>query len=472
MKYSVPNAPDVPYLDQAEPDDFDFQSLGNRSTGIVEGGEVTALGTPGPSVQVSAGTAVIKDYPVFFEAGTVAVANGGGNARFDIIAVSNQGVLVNISGAASPNPLFNTFDFDTYAPLASVYVPPGSTSVLGSRIAPKSPTAPKSFIRRYRSADETFAMTFGPSSTFTISADGSHHWGLSTLKRMTDTAMEWATGLVMKAIDVGAPILALRAAPGTTFSQRLLSVQGSGGNELGYIDGDGLLYTDNIKTGTGNPNGVVVGRKGDVFIARDLGGSSLGIWQKGGIDGTTSSWSSYRVYDPTESSLPTGSIIHSLATTAPVGFIAPVGQWINTSGATAELAAVIGARYGSQSSQVKMPDLRGMTLCFAGGGLGLFGTLGAANLNISEANLPPHSHNVNDPGHEHPEAGPHAYIRPWQYHNNRHPVPSNEALEHVYTEPASFDKHARTGITLGNTGAGEPISMFQPTHTVNLYVKL
>ena len=51
-----------------------------------------------------------------------------------------------------------------------------------------------------------------PSSTFTISADGSHHWGLSTLKRMTDTAMEWATGLVMKAIDVGAPILALRAA--------------------------------------------------------------------------------------------------------------------------------------------------------------------------------------------------------------------------------------------------------------------
>jgi microcystin-dependent protein len=475
-KYSVPNAPAVPYLDQAEPDDFDYQALGNRRTGIFSGGVVTALGTPGPSVEVTAGKAIIADNSVSFNAGTVAVANGGANPRFDIIAVSSEGVLTNIPGAASANALIADFDFDLYAPLASVYVPPGSTSVLGSHIALKAMSMPQRFVRQYTSANSMFLSSEvqGSTSVFSVLASGVTRWGSNVLRRLTDTSMEWATSLRMKAIGVDhqPPVLILRCVDTDPTAHRLLQAQASNGGEVAYINGLGQLYANNFKFGSGNPNGIVVGKKGDLFISRNNGGSSLGIWQKGGSDGTKTDWVSFRVYDPSESTLPTGTLIHSMSMTAPAGFIGSYGQWINTTGSTADLAAMIGSRFGSQPGQIKMPDLRGMTLSADGPTLPVFTEYGARTIELTIANMPEHAHNVNDPGHDHPQAGPHAYIMPWQYHNNRHPVPSGDNLEHVYTEPSGFNRNARTGITLGKTGKGEPFSAYQPTHTVNLYVKL
>jgi microcystin-dependent protein len=473
LKYSVPNAPSVAYLDQAEPDDFDYQALGNRRTGILSGGDVSALGTPGKSVQVSGGIALIKDIPVRFNAGTVAVADGGGTPRFDIIAVSNQGVLVNLAGASSANALYAGFDFDTYCPLGSVYMPPGATSVLGNYVAPKSTAMPSNFVRTYDFISDTFLHTDGPGGgTFEVSAEGDHSWGVSKLKRLSNYAMDWATSLVIKAADEALAVLILRGRATNAAAHKVLQIQGTAGNELAYINGEGQLYADNLKFGIGNPNGAVVGRKGDIYVARSLGGSSTGIWQKGGNDGDTANWYSYRVYDPSESSMPVGAIIYSLGGSAPNGFIEPIGQWIATSGATADLAALIGARYGSQAGQVRMPDLRGMTLAYAGAGLGLFGNIGAQSIVLSEAQMPAHVHWVNDPGHIHPQAGPYAYVMPWQYHNNRHIVASDSKYEHIYTEPSTFDKSAATGITINPAGGNQPISMFQPTHTVNLFVKL
>lgn len=473
MKYSVPNAPTVAYLDQAEPDDFDYQALGNRRTGIIKGGDVSALGTPGPSVQVTAGIAIIKDIPVRFTGGTVAVANGGGNPRFDIIAVSNQGVLFNVAGATSANALFSNFDFDTYCPLASVYVPPGSTSVLGTHVAPKTVSMPGSFSRTYDASGDLFLRTDGPSGgSLEVNAEGDHTWGVNKLKRLTNYAMDWATSLMIKAADEALALLILRGRASNAAAQRVLQVQNSGGTELAYFNGEGQLYADNYKFGIGDPNGSVVGRKGDVYIARSLGGTSTGIWQKGGADGTMTDWASYRVYDPAESSLPVGAIIYSLASSAPLGFIEATGQWINTTGTTAALAAVIGARYGSQAGQIRMPDFRGWTLAGGGGIHGLWSATGVDTWVLTEGNLPSHSHGVNDPGHAHPQAGPYAYILPWQYHNNKHPMPADAKYEHVYSEPPEFDRYAGTGISIGYAGGSQAISLFQPTQFVNVYVKL
>ena len=478
MKYSVPNAPDVTYLDQAEPDDFDYQALGNRRTGIVSGGNVTALGTPGKAVQVAGGIAVIADNPVRFVGGTVAVADGGGNPRFDIIAVATNGALTNIAGASSANALFTDFDFTTHAPLAAVYVPAGSTSVLGGHISLKSASMPNKLSRTYNNAGTTFLeaeVLGGSPSNYRVTAEGEHYWSNSSLKRITDYTMQWFTSLLMKAVgvDSGRPILRLQSTDPVPHTQRLLQAESESGQMVAYINGAGQLYADNLKFGNGNPNNVVVGDKGDIYINRAAGGSNTGIWQKGGANNTKTDWESLRIYSSSESSLPTGALIHSLADTPPQGFIGAHGQWISTSGTTADLAAVIGSKYGSRPGEILMPNLRGRTL--AGWGSGDSPPLtdaGADVMRLEVRHLPAHNHPINDPGHEHPQAGPYAYIRAWQFHNNRHPVPSDSALEHVYTEPEGFDKNARTGITVSNRGGDDSFSLYQPTHFVYIYVKL
>lgn len=478
MKYSVPNAPDVLYLDQAEPDDFDYQALGNRRTGVFSGGDVTALGTPGASVQVAAGVAIIADDPIRFNGGTVAVANGGGNPRFDIIAVSKTGELTNIAGAASANALFTDFDFNNYAPLAAVYVPAGATTVLGSHISQKTAAMPNRFSRSYAHPGTTFlqSVVVGASpSSYTVTAEGEHYWSSSVLKRLSTYVMEWTTSLVMKAVgvDSGRTVLILRATDTVPASQKMMQTQAENGDQTSFINGIGQAYFDNFRWGTGNPNGAEVGQRGDIYVNRSAAGTNTGIWQKGGTSGTKTDWESLRIYNANESALPTGSLIYSLATSAPDGFIAPAGQWISTSGETAELAAMIGSKYGARPGEVMMPNLRGRTLaCFGSGDSPEFTDKGQDNMTLEVANLPAHNHPINDPGHEHPQAGPYAYVMPWQFHNNRHPVPSDSSLEHIYTEPSTFDKHARTGITIGNRGGGEAFSLYQPTHFVHLYVKL
>ena len=148
---------------------------------------------------------------------------------------------------------------------------------------------------------------------------------------------------------------------------------------------------------------------------------------------------------------------------------------IPTTGATADLAALIGSRYGSPAGAASgCPTCAGSTLAGVGDRAPVFDeSIGASSLYISVANLPAHSPPLNDPGHEHPQAGPYAYIMPWQFHNNRHPVPSNQSLEHIYTEPSELQQAAPDRhLDRQHRCESDPISMYQPTHVVNLYVKL
>ena len=387
-------------------------------------------------------------------------------------SLSPTGVLTNIAGAASANALFSNFDFDSYGPLASVYVPPGSTSVLGSHVAPKASSMPSNFIRTYDYSG-TRSCTLTPSGRmFQVIAEGDHSWGVSKLKRLTNYAMEWSTSFWCEAADEALAVLILEGRASNAAAQKVLQMQNSGGTELAYINGEGQLYADNLKFGTGPQRRCRRAQGRHLHRAATTVGRATGIWQKGGADGDDGGLAvvprlrPLRVVDADRHD-------HLLAgdDTRRTGSSSPSASGSTRQGPPPHLAAVIGSRYGSQSGQIKMP--------------------GPARVHArrrrrrSSASVPPSGrthadhrppagarHNVNDPGHAHPQAGPYAYIMPWQYHNNRHPVPSDSALEHIYTEPAAFNKYAGTGITIGNTGSGKPISMYQPTHTVNLYVKL
>lgn len=175
---------------------------------------------------------------------------------------------------------------------------------------------------------------------------------------------------------------------------------------------------------------------------------------------------------------PTGSMIPTLAEAEPPG-----DGWKLCNGqelSKAEyptLYALFGGQYGESDVGFQLPDLRGRTVFGAGPDIDLGATGGETQLVLSEANLPSHSHNVNDPGHAHAITDP--------GHSHSIAVPPNgenvsagsdvEASEGAgSTGSASTGisvNGAATGITLGNTGSGQPVNILPASIGVNWLVR-
>lgn len=98
MPYIVPNATDIGSvynaLDQAEPDALDFQILGERSTGVLTGGAVSALPVASTSVSVTEGYVALKGvvYPLYKSGALVTISSilalpaiVSNNKRFDLV---------------------------------------------------------------------------------------------------------------------------------------------------------------------------------------------------------------------------------------------------------------------------------------------------------------------------------------------------------------------------------------------------
>lgn len=121
MAFVIPNATDTTSgnkyvaLDQSEPDALDFEVLGDRSTGVISGCEVTSISSSS-SVQVSAGYVLVggQMYPVSLAAAH-SLATAPTNNRFDLVVARLSGgsiTLVTVKGTDSTsNP--------TYPPSAS-----------------------------------------------------------------------------------------------------------------------------------------------------------------------------------------------------------------------------------------------------------------------------------------------------------------------------------------------------------------
>jgi microcystin-dependent protein len=471
MVFKVPNGPDVSDINQGEPDNGDYVALGHRSTGVTSGGGVSALGTPAMSVQVAATTVVIDGLPYSFNAATASIGAATGNPRFDLVGWTSAGVAVVAGIPSADNPTFPTFDPALFCLGAAVYVRPGVSTIVGQDIVPKAIAQERTFRRSY-SADTDVASQFvAPAGTHEVTAEGSYSWGSSVLKRLSSTAMEFVTRLTMRG---GAILLARATSPET---EKLLSVQSNGGSELAYITGTGKLYADNWRSGTGSPEGTVTAGKGVHYTDESTPDNGT-LWIKTTSTGNTG-WKALRTFDPSESALPTGTIIPWLGLntdTRPAGTVLADGSSLSTGGANVALFNLIQYRFGGSGANFNVPDLRGKYL------LGHSGTIGAANgasvgtssgsVTLSVANLPAHAHSVDDPGHFHPQAGPYWYYRPNIYHNNWHPNPDNStALPHMWVEE-SQQRKAVTGISVGNTGSGQPFNVLPPSVAINYLIKL
>ncbi len=160
------------------------------------------------------------------------------------------------------------------------------------------------------------------------------------------------------------------------------------------------------------------------------------------------------------------------------GIVTPQG-WLACDGATYaiasrpdlnELRQALGSTYGGDGvSTFSVPDLRGRTPIGTGLGAGLTNrslaqTLGEENHQLSVAEMPSHSHGVNDPGHTHgivthnPIVSGGDYITRWAI--NTGPTIRNDYIQ-----------SAQTGVTVVANGSSLPHNTMPPSLVLNYIIK-
>lgn len=123
--FIVPNAEGLASTKMAEPDQVDFNTLGNARWGVVSGCSVSVVGSVA-SIATS-GIAVVDGVVVNVNAGqSVTLGAGGSQPRFDLIGVNSAGTIVSIPGTPAADPVFPDVPASATL-LAAVFCPAGSS---------------------------------------------------------------------------------------------------------------------------------------------------------------------------------------------------------------------------------------------------------------------------------------------------------------------------------------------------------
>jgi hypothetical protein len=485
MTFQVPNTPDTAYIDQAEPDAGDFAALGERSTGVLSGGRVTAQGTPALAVDVAAATYLIAGVPFTKPSGAVALVAGESQPRFDLIVATTTSTAVVLKGAAGTNPSFPVYDPAVYCFLGSVYVRQSVSAIQATDVLDKRATVPATFNRVYTDTT-TVAVSVKDSNakTWTVKSDGTQTWMSSVLRRTADAAMELASSLVVKAADTSLVNMILRARASSPAGVNVLEVQDStGASTLASINGSGVGQFANFKRGAGSPEGIVTGANGDLYIDTTSGNANAMLYTK--VGGGNTGWTPMQQHDTTGSLLQPGDIVAKAipAGTPVAGMLYCDGaQYSATNPTYVALYNAIGVQHGGTSGvNFNVPDYRGYALTGAGGvlNLGVGGAAGSTNglTTISESQMPRHAHGQEQVAHTHPFYGfPYVWsptpkaVKP--YPSNLPPVNNIQGLAYMDIWPLWFPDDVKIDITILPTGGSQPMSVLQATKGVSFYVKL
>lgn len=196
---------------------------------------------------------------------------------------------------------------------------------------------------------------------------------------------------------------------------------------------------------------------------------------------------------------PPGSLMPTLAVEA------PGGAWEMCDGRTLAKAdyptlfAVLGDQFGATDDTFTLPDLRGRTVMGSGGApdFALAALVGAASFNMTVDQLPAHGHGVTDPGHTHDfseTTHTHTITDTGHVHTDQ-TAGSQEVASGTGATVAAFDAAGETsseeagltidpatiaagnsgsataGISVNDTGAGEPIDIIPPAVVVNWMIR-
>jgi len=158
--------------------------------------------------------------------------------------------------------------------------------------------------------------------------------------------------------------------------------------------------------------------------------------------------------------LPIGSIVMWASDTIPEKWI-EMGQAVSKT-TYPELFDIFGYTFGGAFDMFVIPTMAGYSPYGAGADVDLNDTGGADTTTLSIGNLPAHSHSVNDPGHVH-------IIE----HTNNVVGGSTVRFASNTTgqvNPNGSSLSATTGITIGNTGSGNPISRLHAVRGLNFII--
>jgi microcystin-dependent protein len=481
MPYNVPNSADVPAIDLAEPDNADFLALGFQRTGVVSGGAVTQSGTPAMSVLVAAAEIIIDGAPYTKSSATVVLDPATSSPRFDIIGWNLSGNPVAIKGTPSgTNAVVPAFDPTIFCMTAIVYIGASAVSITNAYIVQKQ-VSPRISLRHNYVADTDVVLDWSTptkASGLRAFANGTLQWVSSTLSRTTDTAMEWATSLLIRQNASGTPSLILKSAtPSGLKGDYILQVQPqTTTNTIAGIDTTGRLSGLNMRAGAGSPEGAVTADRGTLYLNETATGGNDALYVKT-TDSVPTGWVALGAYVSSAQAIPVGGVVAWPgiigADTVPSGYLWCDGS--EQSQATyPALSGFCGTKFGTAAvGNFKLPDYRGRTL------FGVDGTLattpgvniGADSLTLSIDQMPVHSHVVQDPQHEHPQPGYYPYVVAQAYLPRFAMLKNTGSGIGIDTVDGTTSHLASTGVTVAPAGNSQPFSTYQPSQSTNFIIK-
>lgn len=478
MPYNVPNGPDVPVVDLAEPDSGDFLALGYQRTGVVSGGTVTQSGSPNMTVLVAAAEIVIEGVPITKTAGSVVLDASTASPRFDLIGWNVAGAPVAIKGTPSNNPSFPVFDPSVFCMTAAIYVTAGTSTITSPYIVQKQVVPPLALRRHYANDTDIVIESTTPmrgANAFRLLASGAMQWLSSTLASINETVMEMVATLQIRQTANTDKALILKVTGAGVKGNNIFEVQGASAlAPLVGIDTIGRFFSTNFRVGNGSPEGAVTADAGTLFLNEAPTDANTALYIKL-TNGVATGWAALGAFVPSSQAVPVGTVIAwpGVLVSMPVGYLYCDGTEYASATYTA-LSDWCAGRFGAAAvGNFKLPDYRGRTL------FGVEGTLatapgtnvGADTVTLTLDQIPSHTHPTTETPHGHAQDGAYlykvdqVYSPPWNIDHN-----DSTGLG-VGVEANDSDHTTETGLTVQAVGGGQSFSTYQPSQSTYWIIK-
>ncbi len=359
--FLVPNAKDVAQPVMAEPDRIDFNTVANSRWGVIDGCLVTVSGSLASTL---GGTVLIDGALVTLNPGSVNVAVGDANDRFDLLVCNDAGTLTLIKGAANPDPVFPDPPANTVL-LAAVYARTGNSD-FSEAIIDKRKLLSKALLTKINGSEPLVYNLNGSGSLFSISGAGHHRWN-------GDTEF-------------------YKSGPGRLRARTILEVEDSlivGG----AITGANLTVTGKITGSNLTSDDAPPASAGPGDLWQNSTNGRIYVWQNG----------AWKEMATLESAVPVGAVMTSIQTPSvmrPLGWILLNGDTVSetdvpTLFTISALQPYITGGIAPNRSMT-LPDARRRVLMSSDTAMVLSADQpdGFNLVRVRTANMPPHKHNV------------------------------------------------------------------------------